>query len=544
MKLFQYPLVLIFLNFINFVDCYAQNQAAPVWIMLDYNNQSGEVKEARTLAQKSGSELKVFSNTNEFQSWMKENQKSSNQSIDTLIISGHAMGSEFFNGLSATQLSSMANENEALKKTKAIYALGCYTVTSENARLWASTLPELRYVAGFDGAGPSHDPSVEFLREMEKARAKLVPQKTPEELKSSLSRAFKYKGKWATHAAVGVIDQESEQMKYISGSPNPSVDKGVAVLDLGLKQLEECDESILEFKEALGEESSLTSLLSNQFNGGSPPNCSELKELPKVHDSNSSLRKLYSQIQKLGICTQDVVTADESIIKRMNDQKNSIGIILGTESFESGAFQMGRLKLITFIHQDQIMKNFMECSAPFLGQLKKRAEACLEPEESAKIITSINSQPVTRQSVCRFLNNLSQHEEWNGVTDMLIPSLFEQSDPWVTGEAELWDPINQENRENVCGSMMLNDATLLKNLDNRSKFEDWESSFGRCRGLSDVFAYKRRYHDQHKDDYVEYIANWESKLFDSDYQSYWNTNVYSPSFSPIGFDESRHYHHE
>jgi|GEM_PF-4397911 len=502
------------------ISAYAED--SKLWVMLDQNNQRSERDKARELAQKSGAEIKIFPNVGEWEKWLAVSNNSQ-RSVDTIIASGHAMGSEFFSekgaGLSVNRLSEIAKSNPGVAQTEAFYALGCYTSTTSSARLWARTLPNLRYIAGFDGSGPSHDPSVQFLEEVEKVRPQLGPEKTPEELRVELERSFVYKnkkGQWGTNGAVGVLDRTNERMHFMS---KPG---GNEELPFGPPDVAGCKKALDEIEAIIKPSKSIDTFITDTYNGGTPAKCDQLKELPPAGNQSSDLRRLYAKMQRIEVCDQDVILTDPFLGKRT---LNIMGIPQGAneeeEEMSYRSEQMGyyftsrRMQMIVFIHQEQILKNFMECAEPFLGAVKERAKACLDRREGAAVENAVNKRPVGRQSTCEMLQTLGQHGEWKAFSEMMSKNLLENQDAWQLGDMSLWDPLTNANRAQVCGKLSLNDKKLVKAIGNRERVPRRQQGYGRCRELTSVIDAKGmvgKYNEDGTVNYVETSMEWSQHL--------------------------------
>jgi hypothetical protein len=476
----------------------ASAQPSGLWVMLDHNNQKAERIKAKQLAEARGAQLKVFSTVEDWKKWLAQD-KNSQTEVDTLIVSGHAMGSAFDRGLSVNALAEIARENSGVSKTKALYALGCYTATTANARLWARTLPDLRYVAGFDESAPSHDPAVQFLEEMERVRPQLGPQRTPEELKRDLERAFVYinsKGQWSTNAAVGVLDRSGQKMNFVSRR------KGTSVLPFGPPDIEGCKKTISNLETSLKPAKSIQNYLALNYNGGSPPNCASIKNLPAAGDHSGDLRKIYSMMQRMALCDKEVFLMDPSLVKRVElilDAKTlpREGAYAMDASYDeirenlmASAFEERRDQMIVFIHQEQILKNFMECAQPFLRAVADRAKSCLKDRDAVPLINAIQKTPVSRQSVCEMWKALEAHADFVSLAQDMSSGLLENKSPWALRDMELWSPLNPSNRSKVCGRLTLNKREILKALQDRQKPAKKQASFGRCRALNSIIGDK------------------------------------------------------
>lgn len=81
--------------------------------------------------------------------------------VDTLIISAHDGGGYFSGTLgstSVTKIAQLTKVNTSFKNSlRSVFMMGCYTATTEQARLWKTDFPKIELVAGYDQSAPLRD---------------------------------------------------------------------------------------------------------------------------------------------------------------------------------------------------------------------------------------------------------------------------------------------------------------------------------------------------------------------------------------------------
>lgn len=191
------------------------------WVFLDLNQSAklpppNEVSVARKVV--APDRVHTFLTPKQLEQWLEKNPA---RRVSTLVISGHASGSSFmvvggeeFSTFKADDLAKLLEKFPALREVTAFYAMGCYTAVRSNAKLWMRAHPNVRFFAGFDGMGPSDEPSAYFLRDAEAVRRRLPAQPTLKDLSLALKSTV------ALRETVGVfaVRVGPMEMAYVSNA--------------------------------------------------------------------------------------------------------------------------------------------------------------------------------------------------------------------------------------------------------------------------------------------------------------------------------------
>jgi len=154
-------------------------------LFLDMNQSKSEKKAALEAAKKKGDTLIVI--PEEGSTYELENLREvlgSNQ-FQSMIISGHSGGSDF-TGRNVTTSASIIDIMSAIKESKqehlsSLYLMGCYTGNKSKLCLWKDSIPNLKFIVGFQGQAPLDSSSAgsSFLKDCLIKEEKILKAKSP-----------------------------------------------------------------------------------------------------------------------------------------------------------------------------------------------------------------------------------------------------------------------------------------------------------------------------------------------------------------------------
>lgn len=135
-----------------------------VIFFIDANDSKQEIKYAREAGCERGERV-VVAKPHEIEAKMKE-LANQNKAISSLVASGHDGGGSFYgtNGsgsITKTQIvrslrNAYEGKEEYLESLEGLFLWGCYTSVPDEVTFWRSSLPNLKFILGFHGAGPSN----------------------------------------------------------------------------------------------------------------------------------------------------------------------------------------------------------------------------------------------------------------------------------------------------------------------------------------------------------------------------------------------------
>lgn len=182
------------------VDSYACNRSVDssrVILFVDANDSPREIASARTAACNRGENLVVVE-PNEFNSRV-EQLANSGTTITSLIASGHDGGGSFGGENGRTSKWAMieqlneayrnAGQSELLEDLHGVYLWGCYTTVPGEVNYWSSELPNVKFIIGFQGLGPSNTnvTGIRMLGSALESQGRVERAQTTRELQAALN---------------------------------------------------------------------------------------------------------------------------------------------------------------------------------------------------------------------------------------------------------------------------------------------------------------------------------------------------------------------
>jgi hypothetical protein len=263
--------------------------------------QSSDPKKSKVLEEKRSALITAFNKSHpesshthneiqinaELKSKLIELQKKG-VAVDSLVISSHDGGGNFFGSFGNTSKYEIAKLTESipsLKNTlKSVYMLGCYTATTDQVRDWKTNFPEVSLIAGYDQAAPLRDASKgwNYLHDtmvLEKTLANSKDSKKVENLSKQIRDLNSSRGALAIFPK---CDDPKQTKEFYRGKVT-----GYQIKDFDLKF---CEDSRAELAKS--------NSLYYKYESGDLP-------LPK-DKSNSELRNLYTFYRNHEICSQSM----------------------------------------------------------------------------------------------------------------------------------------------------------------------------------------------------------------------------------------------
>jgi hypothetical protein len=160
-------------------------------LFLDLNRSESEIKVAKEMAKKKGEELIIYPRNDDYLNLNDLEKIISKNKFRSLILSGHNGGKTYEgdNGrLVVSQLISMLDKS-GNTEIESLYLLGCNSANKSKMFFWKSSLPNLKFIAGYDGTAPlsSVQVGLNYFRDTMAKESKLINSKDKKSLKSSLS---------------------------------------------------------------------------------------------------------------------------------------------------------------------------------------------------------------------------------------------------------------------------------------------------------------------------------------------------------------------
>jgi len=147
---------MIFFKFI-FLILFTQAWAQDKILFVDLNNGKTEIAAARRVAKAKGKELIVYPSKGE--EFKFENLKTiiTDNSFSSLCLSGHN-GGNTYNGetgsVDVVELMSAIASSPSHQSIEGLYLLGCNGANKAKIFFWKEALPNLKFIAGYDGSAP------------------------------------------------------------------------------------------------------------------------------------------------------------------------------------------------------------------------------------------------------------------------------------------------------------------------------------------------------------------------------------------------------
>ena len=144
---------------------WSQSSSQKTILFLDMNDNPKEIAVAQRAAKARGEKLIVIpKKVTKINDAMvipdiKEELKQALQgnTISSLVLSGHNGGDSYsgeHGGISAPELMEVLEKSSSHNEIKSLYLLGCNSANKSKIFFWKASLPELKFIAGYDGTAP------------------------------------------------------------------------------------------------------------------------------------------------------------------------------------------------------------------------------------------------------------------------------------------------------------------------------------------------------------------------------------------------------
>lgn len=144
---------------------WSQSSSSKTVLFLDMNNNPKEIEVAKRSAIARGETLVVIpkKKTSKKDEFVAYNIKAeleealAKNTVSSLVLSGHNGGDSYSGnngGISAPDLMEILEKSSSHKEIKSLYLLGCNSANKSKIFFWKASLPELKFIAGYDGTAP------------------------------------------------------------------------------------------------------------------------------------------------------------------------------------------------------------------------------------------------------------------------------------------------------------------------------------------------------------------------------------------------------
>lgn len=160
-------------------------------LFIDANRNPTEIKVAREAAKVQGKELIVYPQTGKTIDMEELSALFDKNSFSSLHFSGHSGGLEFYgtNGeVNLDELADLIKDKPSVKNIESLYLLGCNSGNKSKMLFWKETLPQLKFIAGFDGVAPvgTNQAGLSYYADILKNENKILNSANSNEIKRSL----------------------------------------------------------------------------------------------------------------------------------------------------------------------------------------------------------------------------------------------------------------------------------------------------------------------------------------------------------------------
>jgi hypothetical protein len=177
---------LILLSFFTMV--HAQDKI----LFLDLNNSKTEVAAAQRVAKIKGKELIVYPKTDTQFNFEELKKIIRETSFSSLCLSGHN-GGDSYSGKTASvnvhELMSAITNSPSHQSIEGLYLLGCNGANKTKIFFWKEALPNLKFIAGYDGSAPlnSNENGVKYFEDALGKQSQISSAKNAQSLKQLMT---------------------------------------------------------------------------------------------------------------------------------------------------------------------------------------------------------------------------------------------------------------------------------------------------------------------------------------------------------------------
>jgi hypothetical protein len=182
---------MIFFNLI-LLSLFSLAQAQDKILFIDLNDGKTEIAAAKRVAQAKGKELIVYPQQGE--QFKYEDLKSiiEKNSFSSLCLSGHNGGNSYggaTGNVDVGELMSAIDSSPSHNSIEGLYLLGCNSTNKAKIFFWKEALPNLKFIAGYDGSAPlsSNANGVKYFEDALGKQSQIASAKNAQTLKQLMT---------------------------------------------------------------------------------------------------------------------------------------------------------------------------------------------------------------------------------------------------------------------------------------------------------------------------------------------------------------------
>lgn len=323
--------------------------AADKVLFIDANDNPTEIKVAREAAQAQGKEIVIYPGRGKKVNEEELSKLFDNHSFSSVSFSGHSGALSFYGEhgeLNLHEFVSLIKDKPSAKNIQSLYLLGCNTGNKSKIMFWKEALPNLKFIAGFDGVSPlgTNQAGLNYYADVLKNENKILSSANAIEIKNNLESLKNVKS-----FPTSLLVKCNEQTDYLY---QPKTNLGKTFSNFTVK---ECVELIEKFgKEYVFD-------INQAISGKVDP-----KKLP-----STTLKKYYEAARQKEHCEED---------NKASLDANKILFLRFIQGFDSNFSNYFQKQLGEMIDQLKIVSN--DLSKNIDTQIKMREEELAKIENS------------------------------------------------------------------------------------------------------------------------------------------------------------------
>lgn len=178
--------IIIVLNLFLF-----QVMAADKMLFVDANNNPTEIKVARDAAKAQGKQLVIYPGSGKKVDAEELAKLFDVHSFSSISFSGHSGALMFYGDhgeLDLENFASLIKDKPSAKNIQSLYLLGCNSGNKSKIMFWKEALPNLKFIAGFDGVAPvgTNQAGLIYYADILKNEEKILSSSNANEIKKNL----------------------------------------------------------------------------------------------------------------------------------------------------------------------------------------------------------------------------------------------------------------------------------------------------------------------------------------------------------------------
>lgn len=225
--------MLLFLSF----NIFAKDKV----LFIDANKNPTEIKVARDFAKASGKELIVYPSTGKKIDDKELAALFDKHEFSTIHLSGHSGELMFYGENGSVDLESFIEDikdKPSVQNIQSLYLLGCNSGNKSKINFWKGALPNLKFIAGFDGTAPvgTNPNGLTYYADLLKNEDNILRSANANEIKKKLTQIKKI-----TSFPTSLLIKCNEQDDYLF---QPKTILGESFIRFNIK---ECDELLKKY---------------------------------------------------------------------------------------------------------------------------------------------------------------------------------------------------------------------------------------------------------------------------------------------------------